>query len=165
MPVSARVSCGLKFLARPPKVMGRIDPKFRLSQLLLHGHLVEEGFTELYNDRPSVRLAPLTCRHMRCQNKCFLTIMALRRSLPWRPVMMIEPLVALVVAGFLAFVLPMRCQGPMARPPLRGCRVTVYGFLDRCRKREDRPAITMDAARRSCRHCRADPKQATPCYR
>jgi hypothetical protein len=134
--------------------------------------------------------------------------------------MSIELLGSLVVLKFLAFILPMRCQGAIARPPFRGCRIRVYGFLGHCRnhgfqpqrrmmsalggqrlaarrtcsscgrpavfcrRRDtgrpflgctgfpecknprwlgnwtlrrcgDLPAITMDAARRSCRHCRA----------
>ena len=43
-------------------------------------------------------------------------------------------LVAVLAAVVLvAGGVPMRCQGPIARPPFRGCRHWVYGFLGRCR--------------------------------
>jgi hypothetical protein len=47
--------------------------------------------------------------------------------------MPVEYLIAPLVLVLLAFGVPMRCQGPIAKPPFRGCRRTVYGFLGHCR--------------------------------
>jgi hypothetical protein len=46
----------------------------------------------------------------------------------------------------LAVVVPMRCQGPIARPPYRGCRKTVYGLLGRCRYHGFQPGRRLMAA-------------------
>jgi hypothetical protein len=47
---------------------------------------------------------------------------------------LVESLIALaVVIVLLAFGVPMRCQGSIARPPFRGCRKRVGGFLGYCR--------------------------------
>jgi hypothetical protein len=61
----------------------------------------------------------------------------------------------------LAVVVPMRCQGPIARPPYRGCRKTVYGLLGRCRYHGFQPGRRLMAAagggrlllRRTCGGC------------
>jgi hypothetical protein len=48
-----------------------------------------------------------------------------------------------VVAGLTVFVVtatPMHCQGPIARPPFRGCRHVVYGLFGRCRNHGVQPA-------------------------
>jgi hypothetical protein len=68
---------------------------------------------------------------------------------------------ALAVLVLLAVAVPMRCQGPIARPPYRGCRKTVYGLLGRCRHHGFQPARRLMAAagggqlllRRTCRSC------------
>lgn len=66
-----------------------------------------------------------------------------------------------VVIALLAVGVPMRCQGPIARPPFRGCRKTVYGFLGRCRNHGFQPSRRLMAAlggsrlplRRTCAGC------------
>jgi hypothetical protein len=67
----------------------------------------------------------------------------------------------LTVLILLAVVVPMRCQGPIARPPYRGCRKTVYGLLGRCRYHGFQPGRRLMAAagggrlllRRTCGGC------------
>jgi hypothetical protein len=67
----------------------------------------------------------------------------------------------LVVILLLAGGVPMRCQGPIARPPFRGCRRRVYGFLGRCRNHGFQPGRRLMAAiggsplllRRTCAGC------------
>jgi hypothetical protein len=61
----------------------------------------------------------------------------------------------------LAVGVPMRCQGPISRPPYRGCRKTVYGLLGRCRHHGFQPGRRLMAAagggrlllRRTCGGC------------
>ena len=68
-------------------------------------------------------------------------------------------LVAVVV--LLARGVPMQCQGPVARPPFRGCRIRVYGFLGRCRTHGLQPGRRLMATvggsrlllRRTCAGC------------
>jgi hypothetical protein len=72
------------------------------------------------------------------------------------------PLIAVAaVMLFPAFVLPVRCQGPIAKPPFRGCRKSVYGFVGHCRYHGRRPGLRIMAvlggrhlpARRICDKC------------
>ena len=68
---------------------------------------------------------------------------------------------ALAVLVLLAVAVPMRCQGPIARPPYRGCRKTVYGLVGRCRYHGFQPGRRLMAAagggrlllRRTCGGC------------
>jgi len=75
---------------------------------------------------------------------------------------LVESLVALaVVIVLLAFGVPMRCQGPIARPPFRGCRRRVGGFLGYCRAHGFQPGRRLMSVlggqrlpqRRTCRAC------------
>lgn len=97
-----------------------------------------------------------------CENGTFRRLWLYSDSLTlWRVVMSIELLGSLVVLGFLAFMLPMRCQGAIARPPFRGCCIRVYGFLGHCRNHGFQPQRRMMsalggqrlAARRTCSSC------------
>jgi ribosomal protein L34 len=79
----------------------------------------------------------------------------------------VEVVVALALVAVLAGVVvlaggvPMQCQAPIARPPFRGCRNRVYGFLGRCRNHGFQPGRRRMAAvggsqllqRRVCRSC------------
>lgn len=38
----------------------------------------------------------------------------------------------LAIIAALLFMLPMRCEHPISRPPFRGCRKRVYGFHGSC---------------------------------
>lgn len=74
-------------------------------------------------------------------------------------------MLALLLAGVAVVALlagvPMRCQGPIARSPFRGCRNTVYGFLGHCRHHGFQPGRRLMAVaggsrllqRRTCPRC------------
>jgi hypothetical protein len=67
-------------------------------------------------------------------------------------------LAGLVALGLL---LPMRCHGPISKPPFRGCRTPVIGLLGRCRHHGRRPDVRLVcllggerlASRRVCDRC------------
>jgi hypothetical protein len=46
---------------------------------------------------------------------------------------MLGLLISLSAIGLLAGATPMRCQGPIAKRPFRGCRKRVCGFMGHCR--------------------------------
>jgi len=68
---------------------------------------------------------------------------------------------ALAVLAIVAGGVPMRCQGPTARSPHRGCRKVVYGLLGHCRYHGFQPGRRLIAAaggarlllRRTCGGC------------
>jgi hypothetical protein len=66
-----------------------------------------------------------------------------------------------IFVALIGFVLPMRCQGPISKPPYRGCRKRVYGLVGNCRFHGRRPGPRLIAAfggrhlpqRRVCERC------------
>jgi ribosomal protein S27AE len=72
------------------------------------------------------------------------------------------PAWAIVIAVLvLAFGVPVRCSHPTSKPPFRGCKVHVAGFLGKCRHHGRAPGARVMATlggqelmrRRTCDRC------------